>query len=194
MLKGLILMETGTIVIIVVAAVLVLGLAWFIGIMNNMRQLEVKVNEALSGIDVALTKRFDALTKMLETTKGYAKHEAETLEKTIKWRKGIPADASLADKQEFADSLTQVASGLNVVVERYPDLKANTMFGNLQKSIMDTEEHLQAARRLYNGNVRVLNQRIVTFPQSIVANMIRMEKKSFFEAEASKRQDVKMTF
>lgn len=180
--------------VIVIGVIVLLVLLWYIGVMNNMRQLEVKVEEALSGIDVALTKRFDALTKMLETTKGYAKHESETLEKVIKWRNGIPADATLAEKQEFADSLTRVANGLNVVVERYPDLKANTMFSNLQKSIMDTEEHLQAARRLYNGNVRTLNQRIVTFPQSIVAKMIHMEKKAFFEAEEAKRQDVKMQF
>ena len=180
--------------VIVIGVIVLLVLLWYIGVMNNMRQLEVKVEEALSGIDVALTKRFDALTKMLETTKGYAKHESETLEKVIKWRNGIPADATLAEKQEFADSLTRVANGLNVVVERYPDLKANTMFSNLQKSIMDTEEHLQAARRLYNGNVRTLNQRIVTFSQSIVAKMIHMEKKAFFEAEEAKRQDVKMQF
>ena len=100
----------------------------------------------------------------------------------------------MADKQEFADSLTEVATRLNVVVERYPDLKANTTFMNLQNAIMDTEEHLQASRRLYNANVRTINHVIVTFPQSIVANAIKMEKKEFFEAEEQKRQDVKMNF
>src|SRR5690554_4788085 len=109
--------------------------------MNRLRQLEVKVEEAMSGIDVALTKRFDVLTKMLDTTKGYAKHEAETLEKVIKWRNGIPADATLEEKQEFANSLTRALSGLNVVVERYPELKADRAFSNLQNAIMDTEEH-----------------------------------------------------
>jgi LemA protein len=191
---NLFLLSTTAIVLIVIGAIILLILLWFISTMNSLRQLEVKVDEAMSGIDVALTKRFDALTKMLDTTKGYAKHEAETLEKTIKWRQGIPANATLAEKQEFADSLSKVASGLNVVVERYPDLKADKMFTNLQNAIMDTEEHLQAARRLYNSNVRAINQKIVTFPQSIVANMIKMTKKDFFEAEEAKRQDVKMTF
>ncbi len=180
--------------LIVVGVVLLLVILWYIGVMNKLRQLEVKVEEAMSGIDVALTKRFDALTKMLETTKGYAKHEAETLEKVIKWRKGIPSDASLEQKQEFAKQLTEVANGINVVVEQYPDLKANSMFSNLQNAIMDTEEHLQAARRLFNSNVRIINQMIVTFPQSFVAKRIGMEKKEFFEAEESKRQDVKMNF
>lgn len=181
-------------ILLIVGAVLLLVIMWYIGVMNQLRQLEVKVEEAESGIDVALTKRFDALTKMLETTKGYAKHEAETLEKVIKWRNGIPSDATLAQKQEFASSLAKVANGINVVVEQYPDLKANTMFGNLQNAIMDTEEHLQAARRLYNANVRLINHIIVTFPQSIVANAIKMEKKEFFEAEEAKKQDVKMNF
>ncbi|MFA6627619.1 MAG: LemA family protein, partial [Bacilli bacterium] len=131
----------GSIIAIVVVALILIIVFWYIGVMNRLRQLEVKVEEAESGIDVALTKRFDALTKMLETTKGYAKHESETLEKVIKWRNGIPSDASLQDKQEFANSLAKVANGINVVVEQYPDLKANTMFNNLQNSIMDTEEH-----------------------------------------------------
>lgn len=185
---------TGAIVLIIIGAVVVLAILWYISVMNQLRQLEVKVEEAESGIDVALTKRFDALTKLLDTTKGYAKHESETLEKVIKWRSGIPTNATLQEKQEFANSLEKVASGINVVVEQYPDLKANTTFMNLQGAIMDTEEHLQAARRLYNSNVRAINHIIVTFPQSIVANAIHMQKKEFFEAEETKRQDVKMTF
>lgn len=188
------LLSTTAIVLIVVGVVALIVVFWYIGVMNRLRQLEVKVEEAMSGIDVALTKRFDALTKMLDTTKGYAKHEAETLEKVIKWRNGIPADASIADKQDFANSLTRATNGLNVVVEQYPELKADKTFGNLQNAIMDTEEHLQAARRLYNGNVRSINHLIVTFPQSIVASRIGMNKKDFFEAEETKRQDVKMEF
>jgi len=191
---NLFLLGTLEVVLIVVGIVIVLVVLWYIGVMNRLRQLEVKVEEAESGIDVALTKRFDALTKMLDTTKGYAKHEAETLEKVIKWRSGIPTNASLADKQEFANTLTDVAGRLNVVVEQYPDLKANTNFQSLQNAIMDTEEHLQAARRLFNANVRTINHVIVTFPQSWVAKRIGMEKKEFFEAEEQKRQDVKMQF
>lgn len=182
------------ITLIVIGAIILLIILWYIGVVNKLRQLDLKVDEAMSGIDVALTKRFDALTKLLDTTKGYAKHETETLEKVIKWRSGLPSNATLEDKQEFANQLNKVASGLNVVLEQYPDLKANTMFNNLQKAIMDTEEHLQASRRLYNSNVRILNEMIVRIPYSIVARNIGMKKRPFFEAEAAKREDVKMEF
>lgn len=185
---------TGGIIGIIIAVVVLIIILWFIGVMNRLRQLELKVNEAESGIDVALTKRFDMLTKMLQTTKGYVKHEAETLEKVVKWRQGIPKEATLKDKEEFFNQLNQVAQGINVVVEKYPDLKANTVFMELQSAVANTEEHLQAARRLYNANVTTINTIIVTFPQSIVANMIKMEKKPYFEAEEQKRQDVQFDF
>ncbi len=185
---------TGAIIAIVVVALVLIIVFWFIGVMNQLRQLELKVQEAESGIDVALTKRFDMLTKMLQTTKGYAKHESETLEKVVKWRAGIPKDATLKDKEEFFNQLNQVAQGINVVVEKYPDLKANTVFMELQTAVANTEEHLQAARRLYNANVTRINTIIVTFPQSIVANAIKMEKKAYFEAEEAKREDVKFEF
>jgi LemA protein len=162
--------------------------------MNLLRQLALKVEEAESGIDVALTKRFDTLTKMLETTKGYAKHETETLEKIVKWRAGIPQSATLKDKEDFLSQMNQVASGLNVVVEKYPDLKADGLFKELQGAVVNTEEHLQAARRLYNANVTKINTIIVTFPQNIVANAIKMDKKPYFEAEEKKRQDVDFKF
>ena len=87
-----------------------------------------------------------------------------------------------------------VQSGINVAVEAYPDLKAEKVFSNLQHSITDVEEHLQAARRLYNSNVSTINTKIVTFPTSIVAGMIKMDKKEFFEAEQAKMEDVAISF
>ena len=189
-------LSTNPIVIaaVVVGVVLLIFAIWYISTMNNLRRLEIKVEEALSGIDVALTKRYDLLTKMLDTTKGYAKHESETLEKVIKWRNGIPADATIEQKSEFASSMAKVVSGLNVVVEQYPDLKANDMFGKLQSAIANSEEQLQASRRIYNSNVSQINTAIVTFPTSFVAKKINIQKKSFFEAEEAKKADVKMEF
>lgn len=190
-------LSTGKILIIVGIVIVVLFLIcliWYISKMNQLRALEVKIEESLSGIDVALTKRYDLLTKMLQTTKGYAKHEAETLENVIKWRNGVPTNATIEERNEFASSLAKVASGLNVVMEQYPSLKADRMFSNLQASIADSEEQLQAARRFYNSNVSYLNSLIVQFPSSIVAKKINMTKKSFFEAEETKRQDVNLEF
>lgn len=190
-------LSTGKILIIVgivIVVVFLICLIWYISKMNQLRALEVKIEESLSGIDVALTKRYDLLTKMLQTTKGYAKHEAETLENVIKWRNGVPTNATIEERNEFASSLAKVASGLNVVMEQYPSLKADRMFSNLQASIADSEEQLQAARRFYNSNVSHLNSLIVQFPSSIVAKKINMTKKSFFEAEEAKRQDVNLEF
>lgn len=190
-------LEIGPILIgvgVVLALIIIIFVIWYISTGNTLRRLEQSVEEAESGIDVALAKRYDSLTKMLDTTKGYAKHEAETLENTIKWRNGLPKSATMAEKQEFAGQLAQVEKGLNVVVEQYPQLKADTVFAKLQSAIMDSEEHLQAARRLYNSNVKNINNKIVSFPSSWVAKKINMAKKEYFEVEEVKRQDVKMEF
>ena len=181
----------GYVLIVLVLVFIVVG--WMISTINAFRRMQVKIDESESSIDVALTKRYDLLTKMFAATKGYMKHEKETLTEVVAMRQPGHS-ASIQDKQEFANQMTRGLEAINVVVEQYPDLKANSMFNNLQNAIIDTEEHLQAARRLYNANVRSINHIIVTFPQSIVANAIKMEKKEFFEAEEAKRQDVKMTF
>ncbi len=190
-------LEIGPVLIgigVVLALIIIIFVIWYISTGNTLRRLEQSVEEAESGIDVALAKRYDSLTKMLDTTKGYAKHEAETLENTIKWRNGLPKSATMAEKQEFAGQLAQVEKGLSVVVEQYPQLKADTVFAKLQSAIMDSEEHLQAARRLYNSNVKNINNKIVSFPSSWVAKKINMAKKEYFEVEEAKRQDVKMEF
>lgn len=186
-------MDPFVIFIIVVVGILVLFALWYIGVSNRFKILGIKVDEAESGIDVALTKRFDVLTKMVEVVKGYAKHEKETLEKVIAMRQ--PANnASIKDKQEFDNKLTAAMGALNVVVERYPDLKANDNFKELQSTILEVEEHLQAARRLYNSNVSIFNQTIIVFPNSIVANMMKLDRREFYEVEEHKRKDVKIEF
>ncbi|MBN3490685.1 LemA family protein [Acholeplasma equirhinis] len=184
------------VLLIVLGIILVLALiffGWYISTLNSFRQQQVKIDEAESSIDVALTKRFDLLTKMVSATKGYMKHEQETLAKVISMRQ--PArNASIAEKQEFANALTQGMSQLNVVVEQYPDLKASQNFLSLQNATMEVEENLQAARRVYNSNVSVYNQNLVTFPASLVAGWKKFTKRDFFEAEVAKRQDVDFNF
>lgn len=186
--------STGIIVAVVIIVVLVIALVgWWISTSNKFKRMGVKIDEAESGIDVALTKRFDLLTKALATVKGYAKHESETLEKVIKMR--TPAsNASLAEKQEFANATGQALNSINVVAEQYPQLKADTQFTSLQNHISDVEEQLQAARRLYNANVSAYNQAIIVFPGSLVANSMHLTKREFFEAEETKKADVKIEF
>lgn len=190
------LMETGVVIGLVVAAVVVLlficVIAWFISTRNKFIRMEQDVENSESRIDVYLTKRFDLLTKMLDTTKGYAKHEKETLAQVIEMRNpGV--NASLKEKAEFNEQMSQVAKQLSFVVERYPDLKADRMFNNLQQSISEVEENLQAARSNFNSNVASFNKAILQFPGSLVAGS-RFTKKEYFEAEESKKQDVKMEF
>jgi LemA protein len=185
------------IALIVIAVLLVLiaiiFFSWWIGAANRLRREQVKIDEAASGIDVALTKRFDLLTKTVATVKGYAKHESETLTAVMGMRRPA-ADASMKDKADFSNQITKAFDSINVVAEQYPDLKANTNFLALQNQIAEVEEQLQASRRVYNSNVSLYNQEIIVFPTSIVARHYGFVKRDFFEAEEAKRQDVKIEF
>ena len=175
--------------IVVLIIVIVVALI-YVSIGNKLSRAQVKIDEAESGIDVALTKRYDVLTKQLDIVKGYAKHEIETLEKVIELRKGMP----LAEKAAAANQMTDLQNRINVVAEAYPELRSSENFRTLQNAVTDAEEHLQAARRAYNANVSVFNQMLVTFPSSVVANQRRLERREFFEAEEAKKADVKMEF
>lgn len=172
---------------IIIALVIILVI-WYISTVNKLNRTIVKIDEADSGIDVALTKRYDVLTKMMDTVKAYAKHEKETLFEVINLRKGMTLEEKNIENAKMSHNLEKI----NLVVENYPELKSNENYKMLQQSIVDVEEHLQAARRMYNSNVSIFNQMIVTFPTSIIANSKGMAKKDFFEADEVKKQDVKI--
>jgi LemA protein len=197
MIKTLDALGMGAIIGIVIGAVIVLLfiviISWWISAANRLRREQVKIDEAASGIDVALTKRFDLLTKEVATVKGYAKHESETLTNVTSMRKPA-SNASMKEKADFSNAVSKAFDSINVVAEAYPDLKANTNFLNLQNQISEVEEQLQASRRVYNSNVSVFNQEIIVFPTSIVARHYHFEKRDFFEAEEAKRADVKIEF
>lgn len=177
-------------IVAVIVVVLIILVIWYIAVANGIKVAELKVQEGESGIDVALTKRYDVLTKMLDTVKGYQKHEKAVLTEIVKLRSGM----TMAEKNNANRAMDALSKEINILAESYPELRSNTNFTELQKAIVDVEEHLQAARRLYNANVNAYNRRIVVFPNSIVANNMHAVKKDFFEAEETKRQDVKMEF
>ena len=154
------------ILIIVGVIVLLIIVIWFISVSNAFNRDIVKIDEADSGIDVALTKRYDVLTKMIAVCKGYAKHEKETITDTIKYRKGM----SMEERVEANNKMNEALGKINVLAEAYPELKASENFKTLQTAIADVEEHLQAARRLYNANISSYNQRVVSFPSSMIAS------------------------
>ena len=175
-------------VVIIVVIAIVIILAYVISISNGLNRAIVKIDEASSGIDVALTKRYDVLTKMIDVVKGYTKYEQETIFKTIELRKNM----TMKEKNEANMLMEENMQRINALAENYPDLKASENYKTLQKAIADVEEHLQASRRLYNANVSSYNQKIVTFPTSIIANNKGLTKKEFFSAEEKKREDVKI--
>lgn len=175
-------------IIIPVVVVILIIIIWYISTSNKLNRSVVKIDEALSGIDVALTKRYDVLTKMIDVVKAYAKHEKETLFEVVELRK----DMSIKEKNEANRAMDESLKKINVVVENYPELKSSENYKTLQQSIADVEEHLQAARRLYNSNVSYYNQLLVSFPTSSIAKNKGMIKKEFFEAEDSKKEDVKI--
>ena len=173
---------------IVILAAAVLAVFWCIRTTNGFRKKEIRVEEGLSGVEVALTKRYDMLTKMLDTAKGYLAHESELFEQVIALRRGMSI-GELNDAQQQMDSLS---GRFFAVAEGYPELRSSAVFTELQRGIRDAEEHLQAARRLYNTNVTAYNTAIAMFPAKLLAGSRR--PKEFFAAEESKREDVKLTF
>lgn len=185
-------LSTGLYVGIVVVVIALIVVIWFISTRNGFIRMEQDVENSMSRIDVYLTKRYDLLTKMLQTTKGYTKHEQETLAKVIEMR-NPGRNASAKEKMEFNNQMDKVSKELNITVEQYPDLKADKMFHNLQEAITEVEENLQAARSNYNSNVAQFNKAILVFPASIVAGN-KFTKKDYFEAEEIKKQDVVMEF
>lgn len=175
------------IVIAVIVVVLIIVIS-IISISNKLNKAIVKIDEASSGIDVALTKRYDVLTKMIDVVKSYAKHEKDTLFEVIKLRKNMSIEEKNAENKKMDENFSKI----NVVAESYPELKSSENYKTLQQSIVEVEEHLQAAKRLYNSNVSIYNQMIVSFPISIIAKSKGMIKKAFFEADESKKEDVKI--
>lgn len=179
-------MPTPIIVVLLIVFVIAAVLLWIVSISNRFRKLTVKIQEGESGIDVALTKRYDTLAKMLEVCRQYAAHEVETITKTIELRKSM----TMPERQRASAQMDDMAARLNVVAEQYPVLRSAEVFSDLQKGIRDAEEHLQAARRLYNSNVSVFNQYLASWPYSVIGK--NYSPRAFFEAEESKRSDVSM--
>jgi LemA protein len=177
------------IIIICLSAVLIV-IIWAIMVRNRFVRLLVKINEADSGIEVALTKRYDTLVKMLDVTKGYAKHESVVLANTVRLRKGMSA----LERTQLSGQMDELTGRISILAENYPDLKASENFKQLQISVTEAEEHLQAARRLYNMNVSQFNQLLVAWPPNMIGWLMKLKTKDFFEAEKLKKDDVKLTF
>lgn len=176
---------TALIIVIILAVLIAI---WCVSTVNDFKKKEIRVQEGLSGIEVALTKRYDMLTKMLDTAKGYMEHENELFTKVIELRRGM----SVGEMSSVEKQMNELQGKLFAVAEGYPELCSAEVFSELQHGIRDAEEHLQAARRLYNTSVTSYNTAIAMFPAKLLAGS--RQPKEFFAADESKREDVKMSF
>ena len=154
---------------------------WAVGLYNNFVKLIARSEEAWADIEVQLKRRYDLIPNLIETVKGYAKHEEGTLTKVIEARNMAMKGGSLPDQAKAQNMITDALKSVFALSEAYPDLKANQNFGKLQDELTDTENKVQAARRFYNGNVRDLNIAVATFPGNFIANMFNFVKKEYFD-------------
>ena len=179
----------------VVIALIAVAIFWLIGVYNSLIRLRNQTDEAWSDIDVQLKRRYDLIPNLVETVKGYAKHERELFENVTKARTAAMGAKGIAEKGKAENMLAGTLKSLFAVAENYPDLKANQNFLKLQDELADTENKIQAARRFYNGNVRDLNTKIQIFPNNMIAGMMGFKDYEFFEIEeAGEREPVKVNF
>ncbi|MGI9308955.1 MAG: LemA family protein [Gammaproteobacteria bacterium] len=167
----------------IVFALILLLLVAGVFLFNRLVKDRNRVRAAWSDIDVQLTRRHDLVPMLVEAVKGYAGHERATLEAVTELRRQSTAAQRLADKADLEDRLERGVHKLIALAEAYPDLKANQNFLKLQEDLVDVEDHLQYARRFYNGAVRMLNTRVETVPDVIIANLFRFRAAEFFEAD-----------
>lgn len=191
-------MPFGTVLLICIVCVVILAallVVFVIALYNAIQHQLVLVNEAWSGIDVQLKKRFDLIPNLVETVKGYASHESGLFEKVAQLRTGMMNTSSPEELGKMEGELRGTLKTLFAVAEAYPELKANQNFLGLQSSLQEIENELEGARRYYNGAVRDLNTKLVVFPNNVIANLLNLKTREFFEVEGeAERQNVKVDF
>ena len=180
--------------IVVVVIVVVVGL-FVMGIYNALIRLRNQVDNAWSQIDVQLKRRHDLIPNLIETAKGYMHHERETFEAITEARSRAMGAGSVADSAKAEGGLSQALSNFMLVVENYPDLKANQNFLSLQEELTSTENKIAFSRQGYNDQVLFFNNKIQMFPSNIIAGMFSFTKRDFFEIEdAAEREVPKVSF
>ncbi len=180
--------------LITVALVLLLALV-IIGIYNGLVIMRTRVEEAWSDIDVQLKRRHDLIPNLVETVKGYARHEAGVFESVTQARAAAVSAGSVGEKAQAENMLTGALRSLFAVAEAYPELRASENFTRLQEDLADTENKIMASRRFYNGGTRDYNIRRETFPSNIIANAFGFTRRDFFEIEdEASRENVEVKF
>ena len=175
---------------IAIVTIIVLVVLWVIFSYNSLIRSRNRVKEAWSDIDVQLKRRYDLIPNLVETVKGYASHERETLEKVVQARSAAINAKGVKEQQDAENMLTGALKSIFALSEAYPDLKASQNFAKLQDELTDTENKIQAARRFYNSNVLTFNTKIQQFPTNIMASMFKFGKSDFFEVGSDEERKV----
>ena len=177
--------------IIIVIALIVIVVAVYISMYNGLQRAKVNTDESWSQIDVQLKRRNDLIPNLVETTKGYAKHERETLSKVVELRNqmvALPADVDPQKKMELSNQLTDSLKSIFALAENYPDLKASQNFTQLQEELTNTENKIAYSRQLFNSSAAVYNQKLLTFPSNVVAKMHHFTKVNYLEIPAEEKE------
>lgn len=184
-------MSIGLIIGIIVIVVIVLIIAIVAGSYNGLVKLDERVNEAWSDITVQLKYRADLIPNVVETVKGYAKHEKETFEMVTSARSAVMGAKTVKQAAEAEKEMSSALGKIFAIAEAYPELKANGNFVKLQEQLQDVEDKIQAARRFYNAGAKELNTKIKTFPTNIINNMVgHFKKRDYFEVAESERAKI----
>lgn len=180
------------VLIVVGALVVILLFIWMT--YNSLIVLRERIKEALSSIDIQLKRRVDLIPNLIETVKGYAKHEKEVFENVTKARSSLMSAESLEDKAKANNALEKTLKSLFAVAEAYPDLKASTNFLNLQEELSDTENKIAYSRQFYNANVLDYNMKLKVFPTNTISNLFSFKEEEFFVASEEEKKNIKVDF
>lgn len=181
-------MPVGGIIAIVVIVLIIIIVAVIIGSYNGLVKLGERVNEAWSDITVQLKRRSDLIPNLVETVKGYTKHESEAIKQVSDARAKMMGARSVASTAEADKSMLGALSRIMAVTESYPELKADKNFQQLSSELSDTEDKIQAARRFYNAGAKELNTKIKTFPTNLINNMVgHFKKREYYEVDETEK-------
>lgn len=182
------------IVLYIIIAIIVIALLWLVAVYNGLIGLRNRTQEAWSDIDVQLKRRYDLIPNLIETVKGYAKHEKGVFIEVTQARTEAMRAKGLEDKAQKENILTEALKSIFAVAENYPDLKASNNFLQLQQDLTETEDKIEASRRYYNGNVRDFDTKIQVFPNNLVANSLGFKVFNLFEAKGGEKEKPEVKF
>ncbi len=178
----------------IVIGIIVLIAVYLVATYNGLVVLKTRIQEALSGIDVQLKRRADLIPNLVETVKGYAKHEKQVFEDVTKARSALMGAESPKEKAEANNMLTGALKSLFAVAEAYPQLRASENFQELQRQLEDTEDKIAYSRQFYNSNVMDYNAKVAMFPSNLIANMFGFSAFEFFQAADEDKEKVNVKF